>query len=368
MGIRQDQTTELWIASFSKRHPVTRMPVSLRRKNLKSKAEAVKVERELILDVEQRLRKTAIPSWSDAVTSFLRECHNRGITPNTIDDYSTGLKAHTSEWNDRCIDSISSLEIRELIRKNVGHRSPSHQKNILKFIRGVFNFSVETGSLSKNPTPSIKFKIGDKIRKVLNENEVKTLLNKAKLYSSEWYPHWTLALYTGMRNGELYALTWNKVDFDAQTLTVDSSWNNKDGFKCTKSGDDRILSIPGHLVAFLKELKLKNVDSAFVLPRIDRWEKGEQARELRMFLEGINLPQVKFHDLRATWATMLLSKGVEPIKVMKAGGWKDLKTMMIYARKSGIDIQGMSDCLDFHTPSFDPNDMNAIELGDRSDL
>jgi hypothetical protein len=63
---------------------------------------------------------------------------------------------------------------------------------------------------------------------------------------------------------------------------------------------------------------------------------------------GLGLPPVRFHDLRAT---LLLSKGVEPIRVMKAGGWKDLKTMMVYVRKSGVDIRGMSDCLNLHNPS-----------------
>jgi len=99
-------------------------------------------------------------------------------------------------------------------------------------------------------------------------------------------------------------------------------------------------------------LVLQNKDSAFVLPRLKKWEKGEQARELRMFLIGIGLEPVRFHDLRASWATILLSKGVEPIKVMKMGGWKDMKTMMIYVRKAGVDIKGATDCLDFHDTCY----------------
>lgn len=34
------------------------------------------------------------------------------------------------------------------------------------------------------------------------------------------------------------------------------------------------------------------------------------------------------------------------------GGWKDMKTMMIYMRKTGIDIRGMTDCLNLHDPNF----------------
>jgi len=110
----------------------------------------------------------------------------------------------------------------------------------------------------------------------------------------------------------------------------------------------------------LKELKLKQIDSHFVLARSRNWEKGEQARMLRMFLQGIGLPEVRFHDLRATWATIMLSRGVEPIKVMSMGGWKNLKTMQIYIRKVGVNIKGITDGLDLHDPSFNEGKVLSI--------
>lgn len=55
------------------------------------------------------------------------------------------------------------------------------------------------------------------------------------------------------------------------------------------------------------------------------------------------LPEIRFHDLRVSWATLLLGKGVAPSKVMSMGGWKDMNTMMIYMRKAGIDIKGSTD-------------------------
>ena len=73
----------------------------------------------------------------------------------------------------------------------------------------------------------------------------------------------------------------------------------------------------------------KNKTNEFVLPRVQGWETGEQAKYLKLFLKEIDLPLIRFHDLRASWATIMLSKGIEPIKVMSMGGWKDLKTMQI---------------------------------------
>jgi integrase len=57
------------------------------------------------------------------------------------------------------------------------------------------------------------------------------------------------------------------------------------------------------------------------------------------------MPSVSFHNLRATWATILLNNGVEPAKVMAMGGWKSLKTMMIYLRMAGIQVRGATDTL-----------------------
>jgi integrase len=122
-----------------------------------------------------------------------------------------------------------------------------------------------------------------------------------------------------------------------------------------------MVEIAPDLLFIFKELKLKNYDSNFVLPRIDKWDKGEQARELRMFLLGLGLPRIRFHDLRASWATVMLSRGIAPIKVMAMGGWKDLKTMQYYIRKAGVDISGISDDLSLHNPISSISNVLALK-------
>jgi integrase len=241
--------------------------------------------------------------------------------------------------------------INEVINEGMLGKSQSYKRNVLKFIKLTFQYAVDQGYLALNPTPRMKFKVGDKIKRVLTSNQAAKLLNSAK-FDSDWYPHWAMALYTGMRSGELYALTWDKVNFESRQIRVDCSWNSKDGFKSTKSGDERIVEIAPSLLQVLKELKLElGSSSTFVLPRMRAWDKGDQARELKKYLIGISVPPVRFHDLRATWATIMLSQGIPPIKVMKMGGWKDLKTMQIYMRMAGIDIQGVTDNLCLHNPA-----------------
>ena len=151
--------------------------------------------------------------------------------------------------------------------------------------------------------------------------------------------------------------------FETRQILVDTSWNSRDGFKDTKSGDDRIIQIASKLMELLKELKLQDPKSDFVLPRTTKWDKGEQARELRMFLSGLGLPTIRFHDLRATWAILLLRKGVQPIKVMMMGGWKDLKTMQAYVRKAGVNIKGATEnCLDLHNGSKPKQEAQILSL------
>jgi integrase len=359
MGIKYDESKECWSAFYSKRHPITRIPTGLRRTNLASKSEALRVEKELVIEVEHKLNKTITPSWKEVVERFAVSAHERGVSEKSISNNTYCLKAHTLEaWGGRLVNQISGQDIRVLLQAKVGHRAQSHQKYVLGAIRAAFVYAVDQGYIQVNPTPQIKFKVSDKIKAVLTEEQARSLLSKARDYGSEWYFHWAMALYSGMRNGELYALTWDKVDLDKRQIKVDCAWNNKDGFKSTKSGDDRIVEIALPLLQVLRQLKLQSSDSQFVLPRLCKWDDGDQARELRMFLQGIGLPPVRFHDLRATWATILLSRGVAPIKVMKMGGWKTMDTMMIYARKAGVDVKGATDCLDLH----DPNPKSCVVL------
>lgn len=99
----------------------------------------------------------------------------------------------------------------------------------------------------------------------------------------------------------------------------------------------------GDLFQFPKNLRNLKLGEEFVLPKPVHWKQGQQAKILKDFCKEIGLPSIKFHTLRACFATNLISQGVEPIKVMKVCGWLDLKTMSHYIRLSGIDELGIID-------------------------
>lgn len=350
MGIKFNESRNNWESFYCRRHPLTKKPKSIRRINLKSKAEAIRVERELIIQLSQKLKENVVPNWNRIIEGYIKYMQDRRLSLNTIENYKLCLYAYTRDWSMRLVDEITTDDIRSVINIRAAGVSQSQQKNILKYLRGAFNYALETGAVDRNPVPQMKFTLGEKIKGVLTREQIKHFLTQAKIQNHEWYPIWAMACYTGMRRGELYALRWDRVNLEQRQILINSSWNNKDGFKGTKSGDDRIAEIAPELLYILKELKLKKNDSEFVLPRIEKWRKGEQARVLRAFLESIGVPGVRFHDLRASWATVMLSLGIVPISVMAMGGWKDLKTMQVYIRKAGVDTKGISDKLSLHTP------------------
>lgn len=337
--------------SFGKRNPKTRQTVSLKWRGYKSKAEANRDMPKIIVAVEDKIRRNHTPTWGALLQELPAHLRVKEMKENTIDDYMSCLNAYTlSPWKNKLIDDIPPIEIRRLIYTDLATKSTGHQKNMLKMIRAAFDYAFELGHIKINPTPKLAFRVGDKIKAVLTQSQVHRFLLAAKDTNHPWYPVWLVALYTGMRNGELYALRWDNVDLEQRKIKVCEAWNNLDGIKETKSGNDRMISIAPPLLHLLKELKLASGGQEYVLPRIPAWKKGQQALVLRTFLKGIGLPTVRFHDLRATFATLLLSKGIAPAQVMALGGWSDMKTMMIYVRKAGIDIEGITDCLLLHDP------------------
>ncbi len=363
MGIKFDPKSNTFSVSYAVRHPISRVPLNAKRIKIQTKAEAKRVFAELVVQVNEKIKRKTIPDWEHFLDDYFRNLKLSCLTNTTIYNRDKVLRHHTLPvWKDKLLDEISNEEILRLMNERLGKHSEAHRKFFIKCIRGVFQSAFEKGYINRNPTPLLKFKINDKIKAVLNEESILVLLRRAQELDWHWYPHYAVGLFTGLRNGEMYALTWEKVNFELRQILVNCSWSSKDGYKSTKSGDDRIVEIPKPLLPLLCELKLNSAGCDFVLPRLSKWDKGEQARELRFFLKSIGLPEIRFHDLRASWATLLLSKGVPPSKVMSMGGWKDMDTMMIYMRKAGINIKDSTSVLDgIHTHGIDASNVFALD-------
>jgi integrase len=248
------------------------------------------------------------------------------------------------------------------------------QRRIWRNLRRVFEAAIEEGVISKNPTKGIIVKVPSTKKLVLNTKETEILLKEARACNHEFFYLWVFALFSGMRSGELYALRWVDVDEVSGTILISRQWTNKDGYHTTKSNKNRVLPISSELRAILLELRnlgpnsetLKGLDGSsqhfddLVLPRLKEWKNGVQSLVTREFCKQINITQVKFHDLRATFITNLLSQGVPLAQVMSIVGHSKTSTTDEYLRLAGVNIKGATDKLGYKLP--DQNLENVLSL------
>ncbi len=346
---------ELWEVYVNIRSQTSSIRVQKRLKGVKTEAQAKKQEIQLTRECERELllKESKGISWSELLEKY--ELHQRQdfsskLSAQTKADYIATIRKHTSAWMARESSGINPSDVRELFIETVSVLSVAHQIKVKSILNKIFSYGIETG-LIKNmpmlPTADIKFqKEEEKMPEILTISEIKKLLFAAREIEHRWYPVWAFALLTGMRNGEIYALLWDDVDFDNKIINLTKSFNKRSGqTKCTKGGYWRHIPISSELETLLKELKLKSNGNPHVLPRIRDWNKGYQARELRAFCQSIGIPSIRFHALRACFATQLIRQGIPAIQIQKICGWKDLETMQRYIRLAGIEVSGVTENL-----------------------
>ena len=354
----------LFYASVDRRSKMdASIRVCKRRDGFLTAKDAKVAERELsqeakkILDERERHGESwgqLVREWEDAL--YKGRGTERPVQLTTVIDNVAALDKYTSHWLARPASSITKTDVRELLFKMQDEgKSKGRQKAIKNAINGCFNWAIDYGKVRGvllSPAAGIKIPKGEEKKpEILTLLEIRKLLEGARAYDHPWYPIWAAALHTGMRSGELHSLTWDDLDFENRKITVNKSWNARfKKVKSTKSSYWREVPINAELEVLLKQLKLQAGTRVQVFPRFTDWDRGEAARVLRQFCVGIGIKSVKFHALRACFATQLLRAGIAPVTVMRVAGWKELKTMQFYVRLSGIEIDGATDKLSFITP------------------
>lgn len=310
----------------------------------------VQAERDLI-EAEQKscLWEALVDEWE--ITARKGDIFIRELSPQTVDDYVYIVRHHCSEWNKLHVNEIDKARAWMMLDKVEREVSIARRKRLRTSIDAIFKWGMLSGrikGLAAIPTEGFSShrREEEKMPEILNLQQIRTLLEFAQRVDHPWYPIWALALFTGMRSGELYALEWDQVDLDNKVIYVHRNWTNRCGYGPTKGRYWRAVPIESSQVLnLLKELKLKRAGEKFVLHHFKAWTDGEAAAILREFCIGSGIPSVRFHTLRACFATQLIKDAVAPAVVMKICGWKDLKTMQRYIRLSGIEVRGATEGL-----------------------
>lgn len=271
------------------------------------------------------------------------------IKLKTIHNNVAMLKQYTKEWLQIPGSELTRVHGKAVIRSaEESFEAYGSVKRLRGVIQSVYNFAIEEGIiLGVKKTPvcgiGIELKEEDSLPEILTIEQVKTLLREAKKRRHPWFPIWAIGLATGMRSSELYALRKENVLLDEGLIRICESWDwEEDEAKSTKAGYWRNAPIAKTLRPLIQEL-LNSNSGEFLLPRFTEWERGEQAQVLRSFCDQIGIPSVRFHTLRACFATHLLSSGVDQATVMRIGGWKTFKTFEVYVRLAGVKEVGATD-------------------------
>ena len=253
--------------------------------------------------------------------------------------------------------------------------SLSSVKGIRRALSVCLEKAVDEGLIKTNPCSKVKLPQGEKVEmKTLKKEELTAFLNEAK--ESGWYEFYYLELTTGMRLGEICALTWDDFDEKHKTITVNKSVKRIHGENIVNTpktqSSIRTISLCDECVQLLKELKVKQkmLNSPYIFPSPitgDMREPAAVTRRLHKIQERAGVPKIRFHDLRHTFATLSLEQGVDIKTVSHMLGHTDAGfTMNTYMHVTD-DMQQqaaatMGELMEQHT-SDDDDDSNVIEFG-----
>ena len=334
---------------------------------ISSLSTAKKVEFELKRELIAQKEGQPIWKWKD----WLEECLKRmrfSLQCSTIFNYKTILgKWVPAHWSQRELGSFQKADIHSLIFEDMRPATPHQKSKVRKMLQRIFQMAVEEGVITRNPAIGIQVRVPAPKQKVLTSQEADTLLREAQACQHRFYPHWAVALFTGMRNGEIYALRVSDVDLDSGIVHVNKQFTSKDGLHETKTNLSRVVPIADELRPLLKwfiakggysETLWKWKDEAkqekapfvwdnLLLPRVREWRTGQQSEFLRDFCQGMGIPAIKFHDLRATFITNMLSKGVALNIVMSLVGHRRIATTDVYNRLAGVGVKGSTNKLSY---------------------
>ena len=350
-------------------------------KSLKTEAEARREEKKLIREASFEVQKIDGygMNWDDVVYLWwqnVKAGYAGKITERSAEGYFSIVNKWTRHWDNVPAAKLTRADGRDLlIKMEKAGLKRTYQKKIKNIINKVYEWGVEFRYIRGNYDSPLKGMIVDmkeeKAPDILTLEEIKKFLGTAQTIDHHWYPIWSFAVLTGMRSGELHALTWEQIDLEKNLIMVDRSYDsNTKKSGPTKGRYWRTIPINNNLRKLIMDLKRKPelLNSPFVLPRSKDWDNGDQAVAIRNFLTSIKIKSIKFHALRACFATQMLASGVPAAVVMKIGGWKKSSTMDIYLRLAGVDTKGATDCLEFIPDdiSFGENVVNLF--GNRGEV
>jgi len=245
--------------------------------------------------------------------------HNR---PRSVkhDGYLAGVL--DQELGDRRAAAIAPADVIALLQgMRAAGRTGSTVNRYRSFLSSVFSFAVRTGLLAANPCKTVpRYRENDARIRYLLADEEKSLRKVLREFFPEREAELDLALNTGMRRGEQYGLAWSAVNLERAVLTV------VDG----KTGR-RHIPINSAARRALEELGRANRGEMVVADRRPDGTMRDWRRWFEWSVRQAGIRDLTWHDLRHTFASRLVMKGVDLRTVQTVLGHKSIAMTEKYA-------------------------------------
>lgn len=224
-------------------------------------------------------------------------------------------------------------------------RTVHHQHRVLS---QSLKYAVRQGYLGRNPCELVDPpKPRNKVMRTLTQTEVETLLDRVK--DNRYYPVIYAAISTGLRQAELLGLRWRDIDLSMMSISVSQTLYKRRGIyqfiePKTSHSRRRVATTP-KLTLFLKQYRIErenlylelgqilSLDSlVFGTPEGKPFNPSVLSHDFGRMVKQIGLEGVRFHDLRHTFASLMLLRGAKPKVISEALGHASVSfTMDVYS-------------------------------------
>ena len=293
---------------------------------LKELHQLIDLYRDVDLTEESRM---TLGEWMD---KWLDEYMIFTVRESTLDSYRCLVNNQVKRFiGDKQLSSLTTAEIQKFYNKikKHGRVKPSRDGSYEladSMVRGVhmmlheaLDVAVKERLIAKNPTNGTTIpKTNYAEKQILGDEQLDRFLEEIKK-EDYWYDFFYVEVMTGLRRGEICGLKWSDIDFGANKLRVQRSVSAKRGGGLvigetkTNTGN-RNITMPPSVSEVLQRRKRRAI-TEWVFPAFLNPEQPihpEAAyRKLKVILKHAELPLIRFHDLRHTFATHATKGGVD---------------------------------------------------------
>jgi len=276
------------------------------------------------------LPNTKLPLFAEVAQDWL-EHKKPNLRATTWEVYEGHVRNHFHDLTWLKINRISIATVEKFITsRQVQGMNINTLRKILVTLGQILSFAVRRRYLDYNPLKDAERpksqSLADKEEPQGQEAmEILTLSQVQDFLSQEHDPKYqmlfTLAIFTGARQGELLGLKWSDVDWENRQICIQRTFNKGRFFPPKTKTSRRRIDLAPKVLSDLRKWKLacpKN-ELDLIFPN----EAGEPMNYSNMvqrhFLPGLkaaNLPRIRFHDLRHCFASLLIDQG-ENIKYVQ---------------------------------------------------